>query len=180
MNVKSSKPKKQRKFFHEMGLHKKQKSVSSTLSKSLRKSMGKRSLPLRKGDRVKVLRGKNRKFEGKVLRVDYIKMQVFLEKLVRKKSDGTEKPIPLHASNMMIVDLDKSDVRRAGKERGKKVKRKVKEDAKEKKPAEEKKEAKEEVKEKKEKVEKKTKTEEKKEKVKKDGEKGRKKKPKKA
>ena len=115
MSVKSSKPKKQRKFFHKMPLHKRQKSIAGTLSKPLRKSIEKRALPLRKGDKAKVMRGQNKGFEGKISRIDYVKRQVFLEKLVRKKSDGTEKQIPLHASNLMIVDLDKSDARRTSK-----------------------------------------------------------------
>ncbi len=115
MGVKSSKPKKQRKFFHKMPLHKRQKSIAGTLSKALRKSIGKRAMPLRKGDKTKVMRGQNKGFEGKISRIDYVKRQVFLEKLVRKKSDGTEKQLPLHASNLMIVDIDKSDARRTSK-----------------------------------------------------------------
>ena len=115
MSVTSSKPKKQRKAFHKMPLHKRQKSIAGTLSKPLRKSIGKRALPLRKGDKAKVMRGQNKGFEGKIARIDYVNRQVFLEKLVRKKSDGTEKPLPLHASNLMIVDIDKSDARRTSK-----------------------------------------------------------------
>jgi large subunit ribosomal protein L24 len=115
MSVTSSKPKKQRKAFHKMPLHKRQKSIAGTLSKPLRKSIGKRALPLRKGDKAKVMRGQNKGFEGKIAKIDYVNRQVFLEKLVRKKSDGTEKPLPLHASNLMIVDIDKSDARRTSK-----------------------------------------------------------------
>ncbi|MDP6671023.1 MAG: 50S ribosomal protein L24 [archaeon] len=115
MSVTSSKPKKQRKYFHDMPLHKRQKSIAGTLSKPLRKSIGKRALPLRKEDKAKVMRGQNKGFEGKISRIDYVNRQVFLEKLVRKKSDGTEKPLPLHASNLMIVDIDKSDARRTSK-----------------------------------------------------------------
>lgn len=121
MSVDSSKPKKQRKFFHEMPLHKRQKSLAAHLSKGLRKVLGRRSLQLRKGDKVRVMRGEHNDFEGKVIRADYKKQRVFLEKLVRKKSDGTEKPVPLHASNLMITEIDRSDARRLSKEK-KKVK----------------------------------------------------------
>ena len=51
---------------------------------------------------------------------------MFLEKLTRKKSDGTERAIPFHASNLMIVDVDKSDARRLGK--GKAEKKEVREE----------------------------------------------------
>jgi len=118
----SSKPRKQRLLFYSMPMHERQKSVASNLSSQLRKSIGKRALPLRKGDRVKVMRGSHKGVEGKVARIDYNSQQVFLEKLVRKKSDGTEKALPLHASNLKIVDLDKSDARRITKGKTEKVK----------------------------------------------------------
>ena len=184
MGVKSSKPSKQRKFFHNMPTHKRQKNLAANVSKPLRKNLGKRSLPLRKGDKVKVMRGSHKGFEGKVSRTNYEKQQVFLEKLVRKKNDGTEQLIPMHASNLMIVDIDKSDARRLGKE--KTEKKAEKKEVKEKVKAREKvfgkaEEKKAEKKEKKKVDEKKEKSKKKKvKKVKNDGKKGRKKKPKKA
>ena len=169
--VKSSKPKKQRRFFHKMPLHKRQKSVASTLSKALRKSLGIRSISLRKGDKVKVVRGKHRGTEAKVTSINYQKLQVFLEKIVLKRNDGTEKPVPLHASNLVITDIDRSDARRAGK--AKLAKPKTEEKAK-------KKEVNEKDGEKKAKKAPEKKAAKEKKKVKTDGEKGREKKPKKA
>ena len=195
MGIKSSKPSKQRKFFHNMPTHKRQKSLAANVSKPLRKNIGKRSLALRKGDRVKVMRGSHKGFEGKVSRTNYEKQQVFLEKLARKKNDGTEQPIPMQASNLMIVDIDKSDARRLGKEKEKKTKKEIKEETKEKKedvkkPKPAKKAKKEKSKEdekkvkgkekKKVKVDKKKSKENEEKKVKTDGKKGRKKKSKKA
>ncbi len=118
MMIKSSKPKKQRKFFHNMPLHKRQKGLASTLSKALRKTLGIRTISIRKGDKVKVVRGTHRNFEAKISGVDHDKMKVFLEKLVVKRTDGTEKPLPIHASNLVVIDVDKSDARRAGKTKG--------------------------------------------------------------
>ena len=167
MNVKSSKPKKQRKFFYKMPLHKRQKNLASNVSQALRASVGSRALSLRKGDKVKVMRGSNKGFEGKVSHISYDKLQVFIEKLGVKKGDGSERPIPLHASNLMITSIDKNDARRIGKE-----KKTTKKDKK----TEEKKVEKTEKKEKAEKPEEKKKTVKK---VNDDGEKGRKKMPKK-
>lgn len=118
MVVESSKPKKQRKFFYSMPLHRRQKSFACALSGVLRERLGRRSMPLRRGDKVRVMRGTHRGFEGKVIRVDFAR-GVFLEKLSRKRSDGTERPIPLHPSNLVIVDLDRSDSRRVSGTRGK-------------------------------------------------------------
>ncbi|MFH1586922.1 MAG: 50S ribosomal protein L24 [Candidatus Diapherotrites archaeon] len=110
--VKSKKPKKQRKAHYNAKLHVKRKQFSAHLSTELRKALGKRSLPVRTGDKVKVMRGKNKKFSGKILRLNRAKNQVFIEKLNRKKSDGTEILIPIRPSNLMLVELDRSDEKR--------------------------------------------------------------------
>ncbi len=110
--VKSKKPKKQRKAHYTAKLHVKRKQFSAHLSKELRKALGKRSLPVRTGDKVKVMRGKNKKFSAKIVRIGRAKNQVFLEKLNRKKSDGTEILIPLKPSNLMLVELDRTDEKR--------------------------------------------------------------------
>jgi len=110
--TKSKKPKKQRKAHYNPALHEKRKQFSVHLSKELRKALGRRALPIRTGDKVKVMRGKNVKFSGKVSRLNRVKNQVFLEKLNRKKSDGTEIPVPLRPSNLMLTELDRSDEKR--------------------------------------------------------------------
>ena len=150
--VKSSKPKKQRKSFFNRALHLKGKNFAAHLSKELRKSLGKRSLQLRKGDKVKVMSGSNKGFSGKIIRVNRRKNQVFLEKLNRKKADGTEIPLPLKPSNLLLVELDKSDEKRVKQkaikkvEKGKEEKPEKKEDGKEEKGVKEGEEVKEEVK----------------------------------
>lgn len=110
--LESSKPKKQRLFFHTKALHRKQKGLSAHLNKKMKEQLGKRSMPLRKGDTVKVMRGSNKGKQGKVSGVDYRKGTVNIEKVTRKKADGTEAPLPVKASNLLAVDLDKSDSRR--------------------------------------------------------------------
>jgi len=113
MNRKSSrKPGVQRKAHFTRPLHRKCLEFRAALSKGLRKALGKRSLTVRKGDTVKVMRGGHRGFSGKVAKMKAIKYQVFLEKLNRKKADGTEVLVPLKASNLMITELEKSDEKR--------------------------------------------------------------------
>jgi len=108
----SKKPKKQRKAFHEKPLHLKSKDLSSHLSKTLMKETGKRSFALRKGDNVKVMRGDFKGKTGKITSVNYSRQKVLIEKLTRKKSDGTEVMVPFKASNLQIESLDKSDEKR--------------------------------------------------------------------
>ncbi|MDP2973944.1 MAG: 50S ribosomal protein L24 [Candidatus Diapherotrites archaeon] len=116
MAIESSKPKKQRKYLYSKPLHKRQKDLSGHLSKKLRQALGKRSLQLRKGDTVRVMKGAKRNSEGKIMSVDYKKSTVCIEKLTRKKTDGTEIPLPVKACNLLVTDVDRSDSRRFKKQ----------------------------------------------------------------
>ncbi len=107
--VESSKPKKQRKKLVKMPLHQRKKLVSAHLSKELREKYKKRAMPIRKGDTVTIMRGSFKGKTGKVIRVDLKKARVYVEGIVRKKTDGKEINIPLNASNLMIIALNESD-----------------------------------------------------------------------
>ena len=103
---KSSKnPKKQRKYRYNAPLHIRRKFLSVHLSKELREKYKKRSIPVRKGDEVIVLRGKYKKRSGKVSKVDLIHQRVYVEGITRKKVAGTEKPVSFTPSNLMITNL---------------------------------------------------------------------------
>ena len=114
MKIFSKSPRKQRNFVRNLALHLRKNLCICHLSKELRKEIGKRSLTVRSGDKVKVMRGGQKKKEGKVMRVDYKRGFVFIEKIVRKKADGKEKMIPIRASNVMIVEPERTDERRFG------------------------------------------------------------------
>jgi large subunit ribosomal protein L24 len=104
MIMSSNKPGKQRKAVAQAPLHKRQKLVAAHLSKQLRKQFGKRSLSVRKGDEVKVVRGKFRGVTGKVSRVDLKKLAVYVEGIKRRKVAGQEVSVALDASKLMIVN----------------------------------------------------------------------------
>jgi len=110
---KSAKPRKQRKFVRTAPLHIRRKMIASHLQADIRKQYGVRSLPLRKGDEVTVMRGKFRKRSGKVSRINTDKYLVYVEGVVVKRTDGTERQAGLHASNLMITRLNLDDKRRA-------------------------------------------------------------------
>ena len=112
MEIKSSQPRKQRKFLYNAPHHLRRKLVSAHLSKELKQRYKIRSFPVRKGDEVEVMRGKNKKKRGKITRVDYKHYQVFIEGVTRKRTAGTETQIPFHSSNLRIVNLDMSDKKR--------------------------------------------------------------------
>jgi len=139
----SKKPKKQRKYRYNAPLHIRHKLVSANLSKELRKRYGRRSFPLRKGDTVKVMRGKFKKKQAKIEQVDLKKLKVYLEGISREKQSGVKSPLPLDPSNLQIIELNLEDKKRIeAVERNKKpkeIKKEIKTDKTEEKKTEKKK-----------------------------------------
>jgi large subunit ribosomal protein L24 len=105
----SKQPRKQRKYRHNAPLHARHKLVSAHLSKELKIQTGKRSLPLRKGDEIRVLSGGKKRATGAVSRVDLGSLKVYVEGITTKKVDGSEVMIPLEPSNLMITKLNMDD-----------------------------------------------------------------------
>ncbi|OQE76785.1 hypothetical protein PENNAL_c0064G09690 [Penicillium nalgiovense] len=64
-----------------------------------------RSIPIRKDDEVVVARGSQKGREGKITNVYRLKFSIFVEKIVRDKSNGQSVPIPLHPSKVVITKL---------------------------------------------------------------------------
>ena len=105
----SKKPRKQRKYRLSAPLHIKQKFVQSHLSNDLRKKYSKRSIGLRKGDKVKIMQGQFKKHEGKIEMIDLKKTRVFVNGVELTKRDGTKRLFALHPSNLMITELNLED-----------------------------------------------------------------------
>ncbi|MEK6852509.1 MAG: 50S ribosomal protein L24 [Nanoarchaeota archaeon] len=101
----SKKPKKQRKYRYNAPLHLRQKLVSSNLSKELRKRYKVRSISVRKGDSVKVMRGGFKGKTAKVASVDLRKLKVSLEGIQRTKKDGTKVTVNFDPSNLQIHEV---------------------------------------------------------------------------
>ncbi|MAG47799.1 50S ribosomal protein L24 [archaeon] len=107
--VASKQRRKQKKYRLNAPLHIKHKFLSVNLSKELRAKHKKRSFPLRKGDLIKVLRGKYKGKSGKVEAVLLKRTKVHIEDIQRAKHDGSKKFIPLEPSNLQIIELDLTD-----------------------------------------------------------------------
>lgn len=103
------KPSKQRKRLFQAPDHIRYKHFAAPLSPELRKSYGTRSLPVRSGDTVRVMRGDRKGFEGKVSRVDRESYRIYVEGLTREKVDGTTIFVPVHPSKVMITKLNLDD-----------------------------------------------------------------------
>lgn len=105
----SRQPRKQRKALFNAPLHRRQKLVSAPLSPELRKKYGVRRLPVRKGDKVRIMRGDFKGHENTVVRVDLKRMVIYVDGVTIKKADGTPVFRPIHPSNVMIVELNLDD-----------------------------------------------------------------------
>lgn len=108
----SKQPRKQRKYRYKAPLHKRQKMVGAHLSKELRQKYKKRGVSLRKGDKVKVLRGQFKSLIGKVEKVMLSRYKVYVSGAEVKKADGRNAKYPVDPSNLIIIDLEKSDKKR--------------------------------------------------------------------
>ena len=108
----SKQPRKQRKALYNAPAHARGKHLSATLSKDLRADLGTRTLPIRSGDKVRVLRGDFKGHEGEVLDVDYGSYKVIIEEVTLSKPDGTAVFLPVDPSNLMIIDANTKDDRR--------------------------------------------------------------------
>ena len=82
------------------------------LSKELREKHGKRNVSIKKGDKVKVMRGQFKGKTGEVSRVDFKNIKIIVDKVESLKRDGTKIPYPLSPSNLMITDLKLDDKKR--------------------------------------------------------------------
>ena len=109
MKSKTVKPSKQRKRLFQAPYHIRGKILSAHLSSELRERYNTRSLPVRTGDTVRVLRGDYKGVEGKVMRVDRKKYRIFIEGITREKADGTTILVPIHPSNVEIIRLNLDD-----------------------------------------------------------------------
>lgn len=93
--------------------------MSAPLSKELRKEYNVRSMPIRKGDTVTIMRGgeKVNKREGKVTTVYRKRYCIYVDRVQREKANGQSVPIPVHSSNVVITKLKLDKDRKALLER---------------------------------------------------------------
>ena len=103
-----------RKKYYSKPLHLRKHDLNVHLSKELRNELNlkKRSVVVKKGDKVRILRGSYKGREGKVVRVSYKTRKIFIEGVTYQNSRGIDKPIPIEPSNALIIELKLDDYRR--------------------------------------------------------------------
>ncbi|HUS99659.1 MAG TPA: 50S ribosomal protein L24 [Candidatus Thermoplasmatota archaeon] len=105
----SIKPRKQHYMLHNAPLHKKRKWISSHLAENLLLKYDRRSLPVVKGDTVKIMRGSFRGHEDKISKVNVKDQTVEIEGVTVTTAKGTKIAKPIHASTLLITKLNVTD-----------------------------------------------------------------------
>ncbi len=115
----SKQPRKQRLAHYTAPYHRRHREMSTPIDRGLRERqlargfMYPRAIPVRKGDRVLIVRGEGKGSNAsKVAKIDRKARKVYVEGFTYFKSDGTELQRPIDASNLVIINPDWSDIRR--------------------------------------------------------------------
>jgi large subunit ribosomal protein L24 len=101
----SKKPTKQRNYVRNAPLHVRNNLLGSHLSKDLRNKLKHRSLRVRKGDKVKVMRGQHKGKTGTVDRLDTKNSRIYITGVEFTKKDGSKAMYPVNPSNLLIQEL---------------------------------------------------------------------------
>ena len=108
----SKSPRKQRRRVQNAAMHERKNMLKCRLDEFLQEEYGLRSLVVKKGDLVRIMRGQFRDTEGKVTEVSYKKGVVYLDNATITKADGKESSVPIHPSNLLLVKLELNDERK--------------------------------------------------------------------
>lgn len=111
----STNPSKQRKYTRNAPLHVKDKMVRANLDHELRDELGTRTIGIRRGDRIEIMRGDRKGASGIVTTVDRQEERVYVNGITVERQDGAESEIPLRPSNVQIVALNIDDLERLEK-----------------------------------------------------------------
>lgn len=112
MKIKFTRPARNRKFLKDLDKSRRKRLMNAHLSSELREELKTRSLPLRPGDTVRVVRGKNKGLVKKVLKVSLKKNQVQIEGIKTTKTDSTEIFHWIEPSNLIITQISQRGERK--------------------------------------------------------------------
>lgn len=96
-------------------MHQRKKMVRGHLAPKYLEAGKKRSLSIRKGDQVRIMRGQHKGEEGKVEEVGLKTLTITIEGITQAKADESQSARKIHPSNIMIIKPDMSDRRRSMK-----------------------------------------------------------------
>ncbi len=109
MRESPSSPRRQRRALYNASTAERRRRMTVLLSRELRGRFGRRSVPLRKGDTVRVLSGSFVGREERVARVDRRSYSITLDNVTLKTAEEKLKPLPLRPSHLVLVRLNLAD-----------------------------------------------------------------------
>ena len=109
MIMSSVKPSKVRKRALYAPWHIKNKMLNARLSDELRSKYKIKTIRVRKGDSVKIVRGEYAGIEGKVTLVDIKTGRITVEGVFRENVKGEQIPVKIHASKVVVTSLNLDD-----------------------------------------------------------------------
>jgi ribosomal protein uL24 len=102
-------PRRQRKALYTASTAERRRRMTVPLSRDLRRRFHARSLPVRKGDTVRVLSGSYVGREERVAKVDRRSYAVILDNVTAKSGEDKLKPLPIRTSHLVLTRLNLSD-----------------------------------------------------------------------
>jgi len=109
VTTRSSQPRRQRKALYEAPTSERRRRMGVALSRELRQRYGRRQLPVRKGDTVRILQGSYRGREERVAKVLRRRYAVTLDNVTGKTGEQKLKPLPIRLAHLVLIRLNLSD-----------------------------------------------------------------------
>ena len=109
MSTTSRLPRQQRKAVYTADTFERRKRMAVPLSRELRRRYGRRQVPVRKGDTVRILSGSYVGREERVAKVDRRSYSVTLDNVTGKTADAKLKPLPIRTSHLLLTKLNLAD-----------------------------------------------------------------------
>lgn len=107
--TRSSSPRRQRRALYNASSFERRLRMTVPLSRDLRKRFGRRSVPVRKGDTVRVLSGSFVGREERVAKVNRRDYSVTLDNVTLKTAEEKLKPLALRTSHLVLTRLNLAD-----------------------------------------------------------------------
>ncbi|HEV2519586.1 MAG TPA: 50S ribosomal protein L24 [Thermoplasmata archaeon] len=109
MSTISRQPRRQRLARFEADHFERRRRMAVPLSREMRRRYGRRSLPVRKGDTVRILSGSYKGREERVAKVSRRDYSVTLDNVTTKTGDQKLKPLPIQLTHLVLTRLNLSD-----------------------------------------------------------------------
>ena len=109
MSTTSHLPRRQRKALYTASTSERRRRMAVPLSRELRRRYGRRQIPVRKGDTVRILSGSYVGREERVAKVNLRSYSVTLDNVTGKTADAKLKPLPVRTAHLVLTKLNLAD-----------------------------------------------------------------------